>query len=284
MPELPEVEVTRRGIADQITARKIESVTIRNPNLRWPIPARLAQQLTGSIVQTVARRGKFILVDCQRGATHGTLLIHLGMTGTLRIVPRKTPLRRHDHVDITFENGPLVRFNDPRRFGSVLWHDGARDGPIEASRHLRGLGIEPLTGDFAGEAGGELLFRASRGKTTPVKTLLLAGTVVVGVGNIYCSESLFRARINPRAAAGSISKKRYVRLAAEIRDTLNEAIERGGSTLRDFVGATGARGYFQQDYFVYGREGQPCLRCGSRIRAIRQAQRSSFFCPRCQAR
>jgi formamidopyrimidine-DNA glycosylase len=284
MPELPEVEVTRQGIAAHITGRKIESVTIRNRNLRWPIPDDLAAQLTGSTVQTVARRGKFILIDCQRQRVHGTLLIHLGMTGTLRIVPAKTPLRSHDHVDIRFQAGPLVRFNDPRRFGAMLWHDPARDGPIETSRHLAGLGVEPLTSRFAGDAGGELLFRASRGKTLAVKAMLLAGGVVVGVGNIYCSEALFRAKVNPRTAAGRISRQRYTRLANAIRETLDDAINRGGSTLRDFVSASGAPGYFQQDYFVYGRDGLPCLRCGSTIRIIRQGQRSTFYCPSCQAR
>jgi formamidopyrimidine-DNA glycosylase len=284
MPELPEVEVTRQGIAAEITGRKIESVTIRNHNLRWPIPDDLARRIIGSTVETVARRGKFILIDCQRERMHGTLLIHLGMTGTLRIVPEKAPLRSHDHVDIRFQAGPLLRFNDPRRFGAMLWHDPGKDGPLATNRHLSSLGVEPLTESFADEAGALLLFRASRGKTLSIKAMLLAGSVVVGVGNIYCSEALFRAGINPRTAAGRISRQRYARLALAIRETLSDAIKRGGSTLRDFVGAGGEPGYFQQDYFVYGREGEPCRVCGSSVRAIRQGQRSTFYCPRCQAR
>jgi formamidopyrimidine-DNA glycosylase len=283
MPELPEVEVTRRGIAAKITGRTITSVTIRNRALRWPVPADLARRLTGAQVQTVARRGKFILIDCLKGKVHGTLMVHLGMTGTFRAVAVDEELRTHDHVDLGFE-GIIARFNDPRRFGAMLWHDPAADGPIESSKHLRSLGVEPLEGQFAGELGGTLLWRKSRNKSVAVKAMLLSGAVVVGVGNIYCSEALFRAGINPRLAAGRISQKRYQALAEAIRVTLAAAIERGGSSLRDFVGADGALGYFQQDYFVYGRTGLPCRVCNSAIRQIRQGQRSTFYCPQCQAR
>jgi formamidopyrimidine-DNA glycosylase len=283
MPELPEVEVTRRGIAAKITGQTITSVTIRNRALRWPVPADLARRLTGAQVQTVARRGKFILIDCLKDDLHGTLIVHLGMTGTFRIVEKNQALRTHDHVDLQFHS-IIARFNDPRRFGAVLWHDPVADGPIEDSKHLKTLGVEPLESAFAGDAGGDLLFKATRGKTVAVKSMLLSGAVVVGVGNIYCSESLFRARINPKLAAGRIGLVRYRRLADAVRDTLSEAIERGGSTLRDFVGADGASGYFQQDYFVYGRTGEACRVCSTPIRQLRQGQRSTFYCPHCQAR
>jgi formamidopyrimidine-DNA glycosylase len=283
MPELPEVEVTKRGMAAKITGQVITSVTIRNHHLRWPIPADLARRLKGATVQTVARRGKFILIDCLKKETHGTLIVHLGMTGTFRVVERSEKLRTHDHVDLVFGD-MIARFNDPRRFGAVLWHDPGKDGPIESNRHLKQLGVEPFGPDFEGDLGGDLLFRESRGRTVAIKQLLLSGAVVVGVGNIYCSESLFRAGINPKVSAGRVSRPRYRRLAESIRRTLDLAIKAGGSTLRDFVGSDGALGYFQQEYFVYGRAGLDCRVCGSTIKQLRQGQRSTFYCPRCQAR
>ena len=289
MPELPEVEVTRRGIAPGLLGRRIDAVCVRNGLLRWPVPEALPTNLAGLHVKTVERRGKFILIECEApieaGANDpkrrgGTVLVHLGMTGTLRLMPVATPPEAHDHVDFVLGDR-VLRYRDARRFGAVLWH-GEGDGPILQSRHFARLGVEPFSPAFLDDAGAELLFRKSRGKTLAVKQFLLAGEAVVGVGNIYASESLFRARIDPCTAAGRIAFKRYVRLADAIRVTLSAAIEKGGSTLRDFVGGDGAPGYFQQDYFVYGRVGQACRVCGTPVRLVRQGQRSTFFCARCQ--
>jgi len=281
MPELPEVEVTRRGVAPHIEGLRIDAVVVRNAALRWPV-TDLAGFLPGTVVQTVGRRGKFILIDCAGPGVLGTLIVHLGMTGTLRIQSRDVAVRRHDHVDLILGD-TILRYNDPRRFGAMLWH-AASDGPIEENLHLRGLGVEPLAESFAAERGGAVLYRASRGRSVAVKQMLLAGQAVVGVGNIYASETLFRARINPTVAAGRISLARYERLAAAIRDVLAAAIVKGGSTLRDFVGSDGAAGYFQQEYFVYDRASLPCRVCATPIKVIRQGQRSTFYCPRCQRR
>jgi formamidopyrimidine-DNA glycosylase len=289
MPELPEVEVTVRGIEPGVVGHRIDGVVVRHAGFRVPVPERLAEILTGLLVETVTRRGKFILLRCgapragrESGGDErdGTLLVHLGMTGTLRVMPASTPVRPHDHVDVILGDR-VLRFNDPRRFGLFTWHpDGA--GDVLASAPLRRLGVEPLSTAFAGDDGGRLLYLASRGRATSIKQFLLAGEVVVGVGNIYASESLFRARIDPRRAAGRVSRSRYADLAAAIRAVLAEAIEKGGSTLRDFVGADGARGYFQQETFVYDREGEPCRVCGTPIRRIVQQQRATFHCPHCQ--
>ena len=283
MPELPEVEVTRRGIEPGVVGRRIDGVVVRQSSLRRAVPATLGETLTGLVIETVRRRGKFILIDCSAADSAGragTLLVHLGMTGTLRVMPAATPVRPHDHVDLVLGDR-VLRFNDPRRFGLVIWHAGA-DGPVLGSTHFRKLGVEPFSEDFDVARGGRLLHRKSRGRSVAIKSFLLAGEAVVGVGNIYASESLFRARIDPRTAAGRIALPRYVRLAEAIRETLAAAIAKGGSTLRDFVGADGASGYFQADYFVYDRTGLPCRVCTTPIRAIRQGQRSTFFCPHCQ--
>jgi formamidopyrimidine-DNA glycosylase len=290
MPELPEVEVTRLGIAPHIQGRIVDDLIVRNPALRWPVPAELKQNVAGTMVQTVARRGKFILIGLVQApkiqnapdqplVERGQLIVHLGMTGTLRIMPVQTPPRTHDHVDFRLGD-TLLRYNDPRRFGAILWH-GTTDGPIETNPHLLGLGVEPLLPPFT-EEGGRLLFERTRGRHLPIKQLLLGGQIVVGVGNIYASESLFRAGINPKISAGRIGLARYARLAGAIREILLEAIQKGGSTLRDFVGSNGASGYFQLDYFVYDRAGLPCRVCGTTVRGIRQGQRSSFYCPTCQ--
>jgi formamidopyrimidine-DNA glycosylase len=283
MPELPEVEVTRRGIEPSVIGRRIERVVVRQTGLREQVDPRLDEKLSGLTIETVGRRGKFILLRCvatDGAARGGTLLVHLGMTGTLRVVPATAPVRAHDHVDVVLGTD-VLRFNDARRFGLVVWHpDGA--GDIESSARLRKLGVEPFSAAFEGDAGGRHLLRASRGRAVAVKQFLLGGEAVVGVGNIYASESLFRARIDPRTAAGRIARVRYDRLAHAVRETLAEAIAKGGSTLRDFVGADGAAGYFQLDTFVYDRAGLPCRVCGKPIRTIRQGQRSTFFCPHCQ--
>lgn len=287
MPELPEVEVTVRGIEPGIVGRRIDAVVVRHTGLRSRVSPTLAATLTGLRIETVSRRGKFILVRCVEPSDaktseprDGTLLIHLGMTGTLRVMPADTPVRIHDHVDLVVGDR-VLRFNDARRFGLVTWHPDAA-GPLGDSVHFRKLGVEPFTAAFDATHGGPLLYRASRGRSVAIKPFLLAGETVVGVGNIYASESLFRARIHPRTAAGRIALARYVVLAEAIRATLTDAIAAGGSTLRDFVGADGAPGYFQQRYFVYDREGEPCRVCSTPIRAIRQGQRSTFYCPRCQ--
>jgi formamidopyrimidine-DNA glycosylase len=282
MPELPEVEVTRRGIAPQLEGQVVTGAVVRNRNLRWPVPARLERTLTGLSITRVGRRGKYLLIECaaagpgRDSAPAGWLIVHLGMSGSLRFVAPGTLPKKHEHVDLVTAH-TLLRLHDPRRFGAVLWHP-ASAGPVESHSLLAHLGMEPLDGAFSGDT----LFQGSRGRSAAIKQLLLAGNVVVGVGNIYASEALFRARIHPATAAGRISRARYARLAAEIIAVLGEAIDKGGSTLRDFTRSDGEPGYFQLDYFVYGREGQPCRVCGAPVRGLRQGQRSTFYCARCQ--
>ncbi|SAK92420.1 formamidopyrimidine-DNA glycosylase [Caballeronia arationis] len=275
MPELPEVEVTRRGIEPYVAGRRIEHVEVRTNALRWPVPAHLAKTLGQLRIDKVERRGKYLLFE----TVEGWLIVHLGMTGTLRVlrnVPRPPDAARHDHIDLIFDDF-ILRFRDPRRFGAVLWHP-RDEGDVLAHPLLASLGVEPFTPEFS----GALLFRRTRGRKVSVKQALLAGDIVVGVGNIYASESLFRAGIRPTTAAGRISLVRYDLLADAVRVTLAAAIEKGGSTLRDFVGSDGESGYFQLDYFVYDRAGLPCHVCGTPIRHIVQGQRSTYFCPRCQ--
>ncbi len=276
MPELPEVEVTRRGVAPHLEGRLVDRVLLRRDGLRWPFPPALPALLAGRRILSTGRRGKYLLLHFE----HGTLIIHLGMSGHLRVLDPATELKKHDHFDLVVQ-GPdgehALRLNDPRRFGAVLWHAND-DGELDSHMLLRGLGVEPLEDGFTGET----LFKASRGRTSPIKQFLLGGDIVVGVGNIYACESLFRARINPKTAAGRISRGRYDKLAAAIREILAEAIVQGGSTLRDFLAVNGQSGYFQQTYFVYDREGVPCRNCGTPIRRIVQGQRSTFYCVNCQ--
>lgn len=269
MPELPEVETTRLGLVPRVVGRRILGVVVREPRLRWPVTRDLAARLHGALVRDIRRRGKYLLFDC--GTGH--LLVHLGMSGRLTLVPAGRAVRPHDHVDLALDSGDIVRLNDPRRFGAVLW---VRD----PGRHalLRGLGVEPLDEGF----GGEYLHRVSRGRRAPVKQFLMDAHVVTGLGNIYANEALFAARIHPSRAAGRISRRRYDRLAGEVRATLRRALAAGGSTLRDYVGSDGEPGHFQLEYAVYGRAGQPCPACGSPIRASRQAGRSTFHCAACQ--
>jgi formamidopyrimidine-DNA glycosylase len=276
MPELPEVEVTRRGVAPYLDGRRVSGVVLRRDGLRWPFPPGLPALLTGERIAHTGRRGKYLLIHF----AHGTLIIHLGMSGHLRVLPAATAPRLHDHFDLQVEgaDGPQVlRMHDPRRFGAVLWQ-GADQGAPEQHLLLRGLGVEPLEAGFS----GALLHRASRRRTAPIKQFLLAGDVVVGVGNIYACESLFRAGINPKTSAARISRGRYDKLADAIRTILAEAIVQGGSSLRDFLAVNGESGYFQQSYFVYDRAGVPCRNCGHPIRQIRQGQRSTFYCVHCQ--
>jgi formamidopyrimidine-DNA glycosylase len=276
MPELPEVEVTRRGVAPHLEGRLVERVLLRRDGLRWPFPPALPAMLAGRRINATGRRGKYLLLHFD----HGTLIIHLGMSGHLRVLDPATELKKHDHFDLVVA-GPdgeqALRLNDPRRFGAVLWHAND-DGELDSHVLLRGLGVEPLEDGFSGET----LFKASRGRSAPIKQFLLGGDIVVGVGNIYACESLFRARINPKTAVGRISRGRYDKLALAIRNILAEAIVQGGSTLRDFLAINGQSGYFQQTYFVYDREGVPCRNCGTPIRRIVQGQRSTFYCVNCQ--
>ena len=272
MPELPEVEVTRRGVAPYLQDKQVTDVVMRRQGLRWPFPIDLPELLRGRLVVSVGRRGKYLLLNF----VHGTVLIHLGMSGHLRILPISTPPTKHDHIDIVVGD-QLLRMNDPRRFGAVLWHP-LSDGDIEQHVLLRGLGVEPLEGKF----DAELLYRQTRQRHSAIKQVLLAGDIVVGVGNIYASESLFKARINPKVAADRIGLARYRLLAESIRETLSAAIVQGGSTLRDFIAVNGQSGYFQQTYFVYDRAGVSCRVCGSPVRQIKQGQRSTFYCVNCQ--
>ena len=272
MPELPEVEVTRRGVAPHLEGRMVTAVVLRHTGLRWPFPAGLDAQLGGRTIRATGRRGKYLLLEFE----HGTLIIHLGMSGHLRILPHPTIPAKHDHFDLVVGD-QLMRLTDPRRFGAVLWHP-QEDGAVDNHLLLRSLGTEPLEPGFT----AELLYRQTRNRASPIKQVLLAGDIVVGVGNIYASESLFRAGINPKTPARRISLARYEKLALAIRDILAAAILKGGSTLRDFVGADGQTGYFQQSYFVYDCAGKPCRVCGAAVRQIRQGQRSTFYCVNCQ--
>ena len=270
MPELPEVEITRRGLAAHLTGLSIKDAVIRNGSLRWPIPKNLAKLLRGQTIRSLKRRAKYLLMDCG----NGTLILHLGMSGSLRILPANTSPEKHDHFDLVLGNGTLMRLRDPRRFGAVLWHSG----DVHAHPLLASLGPEPLENDF----DARYLHQATRGRSVSIKQCIMDNHIVVGVGNIYANEALFRAGIKPRLAAGKLSLPRCAKLVEEIRATLAEAIQLGGSTLRDFVNTSGQPGYFQQNYWVYGRAGEPCRRCGAPIKQIKQGQRSSFYCGSCQ--
>ncbi len=270
MPELPEVETTLRGITPHLTGQQVREVVVRNPQLRWPVPRNLAKLLNGQTIRRLRRRAKYLLLEFD----HGTLILHLGMSGSLRIQPVGTPAEKHDHFDLVMTNGKLLRLRDPRRFGAVLWHAG----DIAQHALFKHLGPEPLEPAF----DGAHLHRATRTRSAAIKLAIMDNHVVVGVGNIYANEALFRAGIRPQLAANKLSLPRCQRLAQTIVEVLQEAIRQGGSTLRDFVHSDGSSGYFQQSYFVYGRTGEPCRVCGTPIRQIKQGQRSSFYCPVCQ--
>ncbi|MCH8498348.1 MAG: bifunctional DNA-formamidopyrimidine glycosylase/DNA-(apurinic or apyrimidinic site) lyase [Marinobacter sp.] len=269
MPELPEVETTRRGIAPYLDQQQITSVVIHDRRLRWPVPDELESLLTGQRVTGVTRRAKYLLITFE----HGTLIIHLGMSGSLRVITDQSPRLTHDHVELTLADGTLLRFNDPRRFGCWLWQAAGEAHPL-----LAGLGPEPLDPTFT----GGYLFRQSRGRKAPIKTFIMDNHVVVGVGNIYANEALFSAGIHPKRAAGRVSADRMARLAEAIRDTLSAAILMGGTTLRDFVNSDGKPGYFAQSLNVYGRAGQPCVSCSQTLKEVRLGQRSTVYCPSCQ--
>lgn len=276
MPELPEVEVTKLGIQDRIVGKKVTGVRILDGRLRWPVPHDLSEILKGQKCHELSRRGKYLLFRMPKGV----LLIHLGMTGVLRIQNPEEPLKPHDRIEIQFEKSCL-RLHDPRKFGAVLWH-AQENGPIESHPLLLKLGVEPFEKAFEGDAGGDLLYKKSRGRSVAVKQFLLAGQAVVGVGNIYCSESLFEAKIHPNRPAGKISRPRYQLLASAVRHTLKKAIKAGGSSLKDFVNSDGEPGHFMLKTKVYGRAGEPCKICAAPIKQITQGQRSTYFCPVCQ--
>ncbi|HEY0961822.1 MAG TPA: bifunctional DNA-formamidopyrimidine glycosylase/DNA-(apurinic or apyrimidinic site) lyase [Pseudomonadales bacterium] len=270
MPELPEVETTRRGILPHVEGKRVKSVLVRNASLRWPVPAALAADLPGKTIDTIERRAKYLLMRTRAG----TLLTHLGMSGSLRIVDASAPVRKHDHVDIVLADDTVLRFHDPRRFGCMLWVTDAIDGhPL-----LADLGPEPLSNEFT----GDYLFARSRKRSAPIKSFIMDQRIVVGVGNIYANEALFAAGISPRRKSGSVTRAQYDALASEIKAVLHRAIASGGTTLRDFVGSDGTPGYFVQELQVYGRGGEACTRCRSKLREFRLGQRASVYCPKCQ--
>lgn len=269
MPELPEVEVCRLGILPHIIDQQVSGVAIRTPKLRWPIPNEV-KSLVGETVQSVERRSKYLLVQFKTG----TLLLHLGMSGTVRIVDATVALKKHDHFDLIFAHGKVLRLNDPRRFGAVLWFAGK----VDEQGILSKLGPEPLSDDFA----YGYLFQKAKSRTVLIKTFLMNNAIVVGVGNIYANEALFKAGILPTTSAGKITRKRLDNLTDIIKEVLAAAIKQGGTTLKDFTQSDGKPGYFAQELMVYGRAGQPCLVCKTQLEEIRQAGRSSVFCPKCQ--
>lgn len=269
MPELPEVETTRQGIAPHCEGQIITRVLVRNGRLRWPVPDDLAARLQGQVIRTVERRAKYLFLHFDKG----TVIVHLGMSGSLRVITDNTPAMSHDHVELTLDNGRILRFNDPRRFGCWLWTDDCSAHPL-----IRDLGPEPLSEAFS----GAWLFRLSRGKQAPIKSFIMDNHAVVGVGNIYANEALFKAGIHPKRKAGRISLDRYHRLASAIKETLSAAILMGGTTLRDFVNSDGKPGYFAQSLLVYGRGGDNCVECHSTLKEVRMNNRSTVYCPRCQ--
>ncbi|HEX6928427.1 MAG TPA: bifunctional DNA-formamidopyrimidine glycosylase/DNA-(apurinic or apyrimidinic site) lyase [Gammaproteobacteria bacterium] len=270
MPELPEVETTRRGVAPHLEHRRVEAVIVRHRGLRWPVPRGLAKTLQGLRLNAVERRAKYLLFRFDAG----TLLLHLGMSGHLRVIPAATPAEKHDHLDFVFEGDRCLRFNDPRRFGSVHWT--SRD-PFEHPL-LKNLGPEPLHDDF----DGDYLFDKSRKRKLAVKLFIMNANIVVGVGNIYASEALFLAGIRPGRAAGRVTRIEYARLAEAIRTVLQKAIAKGGTTLRDFTQPDGNTGYFSIHLNVYDRAGEPCRVCGGDIRHKVMGQRSTYWCSSCQ--
>lgn len=269
MPELPEVEITRRGLLPDLAGKRVSALVVRQARLRYPVPPDLAQRMVGRVLAGVERRAKYLLFDF----VDGVLLAHLGMSGSLRLVPTGAPPDKHDHVDIVFGSRAL-RLHDPRRFGALLW----LTPPAQHHPLLAHLGVEPLSEAFT----PQWLHRATRGRSAAIKQVLMDSRVVVGVGNIYASESLFRAGIDPRTPARRLSAARCARLVPAVKQTLEAALAAGGSSLRDFVHSDGSPGYFQQQYYVYDRDGQPCRKCAGTVRSLRQGNRSTFYCPRCQ--
>ena len=269
MPELPEVETSRRGIAPWLVGERIDDVVVRDRRLRWPVPGGIESRLSGQTIRGLRRRAKYLLLDTDAG----TALLHLGMTGSVRIIEATEPAQKHDHVDIRLATGKAMRFRDPRRFGSFLWAGPKGEHPL-----LENLGPEPLDDAF----DGDHLWQAARGRRIAVKPFIMNAAIVVGVGNIYASEALFLAGIHPKRAAQRISRARMERLATAITDVLGRAIEAGGTTLRDFHGGDGEPGYFRQRLNVYGRGGLPCRSCDTEVSVVVLGQRSTFYCKHCQ--
>ena len=269
MPELPEVETTRRGLEPLITNRKIISVHIYKKKLRWEVPTHLKKTLENQTIKKISRRAKYLLFDFD----YGQLVMHLGMSGSIRVVDSFEPLKKHEHFELKLDNSTSLRFHDPRRFGSILWQS-----PYETLSLLKNLGPEPLSYEFNEDS----LFKSSTGKSRNIKSFIMDSKVVVGVGNIYASESLFLAGISPKREAGKTSKKRFKVLTNSIKNVLMDAINNGGTTLNDFSNVDGNPGYFSQVLNVYGRENQPCIRCGGKISRITQNQRATYYCTRCQ--
>lgn len=271
MPELPEVETTRLGITPKILNQIVSAVKVRQPKLRWPVPESLSLELPGLCFHSIERRGKYLLLE----TTKGVLLVHLGMSGSLRIVPSDNPPTKHDHVDVMFNSGFTLRYTDPRRFGCMLWIKQ----PVYSHPLLKNLGLEPLSDEF----DGRYLKLRSLGKQTAIKSFIMDSSVVVGVGNIYANESLFNAGISPTRKAKNISLSRFQLLAEQIKLVLKNAIKVGGTTLRDFTGSDGKPGYFKQSLMVYGRGGEPCFICNRKLTELRIGQRSTVYCIRCQS-
>jgi formamidopyrimidine-DNA glycosylase len=269
MPELPEVETTRRGISPHVIGKRITQVLVRQPSLRWPVTPSLSQSLTGQTIDAINRRAKYLLFSTPTGR----MMVHLGMSGSLRIVATGTPLKKHDHIEFQFENETVLRYHDPRRFGSVFWLDGQSSHEL-----IDSLGPEPFSEGF----DGAYLYRLSRTRRVAVKLLIMNSHVVVGVGNIYANEALHLANIRPDRSAGRISLERYQVLAQQIKAVLGRAIDAGGTTLRDFVHEDGSPGYFKQELNVYDRGGEPCLQCGEPLKEIRLGNRTTVFCRHCQ--
>jgi formamidopyrimidine-DNA glycosylase len=269
VPELPEVETTRRGIEPHVVGRRIQRLVVHERRLRWPIDVETSATFIGCTIRRAGRRAKYLLLETDVG----TLILHLGMSGSLRVLPASTPRITHDHVDIELDSGQTLRFNDPRRFGSLLFAADATAHPL-----LKGLAPEPLEDDF----DGEYLWKITRRRKVAIKQLIMNARLVVGVGNIYASEALFRARIRPRRQARSLTRQDCTRLARAIKATLTMAVKVGGTTLRDYVGADGNPGYFRQKLYVYERAGKPCRVCGHTVRQFTQGQRSTYWCSCCQ--
>lgn len=280
MPELPEVETTRRGLSPHIIGQKITRVIIRQPRLRWPIPENLPDLLQQQTIKNLHRRAKYLLLEFE----HGWLILHLGMSGNLRILPQQTEAGKHDHIDLQLSNQQMIRFADPRRFGAVLWHDSQH--PIEQHPLLQHLGPEPLPDTQSPFSWPILqadeLYRQLQRRHSAIKTCLMNPAIVTGIGNIYANEILFTSGLHPAAPAHTLSLQQCSQLVEQIRQILQQAIKQGGSSLRDFVHVDGKPGYFQQQYWVYGRSHQPCRNCQQNILSLRQGQRSSFYCPQCQ--
>ena len=270
MPELPEVETTRRGIAPYLQGETIQAIIVRESRLRWPVPGNLQEKLPGQTIKKISRRAKYIIFQLDMGY----LILHLGMSGSLRIITEQQSAGKHDHVDIVFMSGMVLRFRDPRRFGSIHWTESKPEGHAL----LKSLGPEPLSDVFS----GEYLYNVSRGRNQSVKTFIMNSRIVVGIGNIYACEALFAAGIHPQRRAGNISRPRYEKLVSAVKEVLQLALASGGTTLRDFVNGRGEPGYFRHELKVYDRAGLPCVMCQTPLKLQRIGQRSTVYCGRCQ--